>query len=222
MRVIGENGNYREKTFIVKKFKEDPQQAAEIAFNNYAALKAAGVRMWTTYRIDKDTGTILMSDGESAQDYLLTYNNESNSKQAIRHAVTEIVNLDEAINGAVESAIKAAENCILFTSLENPDCADSWMARFSKRNDNGSFSLDCFVGDLDSIDLTYVPQKESAADEDKAYLAYVNVGSLRKALLAILKEVLDPDVEQKYCDEFTAKIADIQRHLDKKLNGDRN
>ncbi|MBI3631866.1 MAG: hypothetical protein HY225_00240 [Candidatus Vogelbacteria bacterium] len=131
----------KNRIFVLKKFfyKED----AKMALENYQRAKKAGLKVFTTYRIDETSKKILMTTGHTDTDVCLGSINHGNSLEYFNFpTIKTISNFDQFIEKYFTQA-KIAANAGIEIWQDTPFF-------FVKKNTENS-PLDFVLGDMDTL-----------------------------------------------------------------------
>lgn len=155
-------------SLAVKNFKQ--ASWAEKALWKYSKLKAAGLKVPPTYRIDRKNQRIFMTNYN--KDGKIALSASTNNKQADDLSIAEISNLKELRIDLENECRKAAANGVIFP-------LDSFFFIVPRQGEN--VKMDYVIGDLDEIyfhsgDKTKLDQKsfyESSIQNAKSALDIV-------------------------------------------------
>ena len=163
---------------------------AKHALSMWEQLRQVGVRTWPTYRLEKNSPTVLMSDGEPFGSLLIS-DNSSLSRDKINHLPPlEVENFTAAIDRAIADAKKAGEKGIYLYS-------DAWLCRCAVNN--GRLSIDIFAGDFN----------ESSSDDDPC--VDLNLDLLKEAVGGYLKDFTRTDKDfHAYLKLFEEKASEAR------------
>jgi hypothetical protein len=184
----------RECTFVLKKFfhgeELNNREIARKVFENYTQAKAAGLKVFPTFRLNEEAGTILMTIGYNEDWHCISANNRGSKslKDFGAEKLSEIPHFQEFVRNVLEESRKAAAAGIFLP-------ADSFF--FIIRKDRQD--IDFYLGDVDSVRKVKLEKDQN--------LAQLNLTQVDSALsLFIEANVADEDLAFKYTGEVNKQI----------------
>lgn len=93
------------------------REQAKIAFENYKKAKEAGLKVFNTFRIIKDSNKILMTNGSSSDVVCVSSNglSKTTTLESFKHKKLEnIENFDELVEGVLKEITKATSHELTF------------------------------------------------------------------------------------------------------------
>jgi hypothetical protein len=161
----------REHSLVAKTFHSS--KGAERAFDAYCKVKAAGLKVPPTYRIDRENNKIYMTNYNRGGNVALSAT--CKNTQANGLIISEISNLDNLILDLEKQCVLAAEKDIRLP-------VDSFF--FLTPRNGGSVEMDYVFGDFDRF--FYLAAEDLNLD-DKG-LIEENIENARKALKEIIRQ----------------------------------
>lgn len=194
----GEGEQRRQKRMVVKRYDgrhgEPPEENAEQAVQHYENLRAAGVRVFTTYRLSDDHKSILMTSGHSADWVCIGTNagteNLSSFPELGRNKLPAISEFPKLV-GQIMADTRKATQAGLFIGSD---------ALFMMVNRTDPTKLDYVFGDLDYT---------GAKDDDPKFLQknYERIQQVVQRFVVLNVENPRPYLEELKNQYLTAKAA---------------
>lgn len=162
----------------IKQFKSGSEHLARHSVEHYQDAKAAGLKVFPDYQLDKNGGRILMTIGDDENTILLSKMPTDEKKRELGgNLIERIDNFDQLINDLKEECRKATKNKF---SL----CDDAF---FFLVNRETKTQVDFIVGDFDM-----------AWKEDRPDLEQWNLSKAAIALEKFIEYWVSPEVRQTY------------------------
>jgi hypothetical protein len=179
-------------TFVLKKFFEQLSDGQRISgkdmakksFQNYTQAREAGLKVFPTFLLNEQDGTILMTIGYNEEWHCISNNKGTNSLENFGgEKLEEVPRFENFAHKLFEEAKKAADAEIFLP-------ADSFFFTVSKNDQR----LDFYVADVDTVKKVRISEGQNLLD--------MNLTEADSALTLFLKSnVKDEDTAFKYIDQ---------------------
>jgi len=181
---IAKNRNFAVKTF---RFGGDAQND----LNKFKILKENGLKTFTTYRLGEDEKSILMTNGNKADSFLVSRNNSESRDYLMKNPIEKIANFEQLIIAMIKHAKLAADKKMFL-------CNDAYLFSVSDTDRPDVKNVDFVIGDLDNV-LVY---------QGEEYVLDLNYNEVKKALQSFVNQYVHKANKQEYLDFLDTKFMD--------------
>lgn len=176
--VVVSKGDHK-RTMALKRFFKHANQAQE-ALDNYNLAKNAALKVFTTYRINKERNAILMTNGNNNETACLALGwKEDRLNELGGEYIQEIENFDELLESLYREAEKATKNGLYFNG-------DEFFFLVDKEEKT---KVDFVLGDLDGI---------SKDPERGDGVMHNNLKEVQSVIRIFLDQYLAPEISKDY------------------------
>lgn len=164
------DGRYgsKKRNYAIKIFHSE--EDAQNAFEHFKELKERGLKTFATYRLGEDKKSILMTNGNKKDVFLMSPTNAE--KQGwlqdwfIKNPIIEIANFEQFADNVVKHTRLAASKNIMLPY-------DSYFFSISNTGKPSAKNLDFVIGDLDKVFIAEI--MKTITEQDKKDLLHQNI-----------------------------------------------
>jgi hypothetical protein len=185
-----ENKKPHRREFVVKKYYVAKQ--AIRAFENYRAAQDAGLKVFKTFRLNREEGEILMTNGNNADFHCIGSNSDTTLKKLEVPLINKLENFDSFLELYFAEAKKATDNDILV----HGDAPFFFVSKSEPRK------IDFVLGDLDLVDK----KRAQLRNLTSAKLLIENQYNLEQALVDFIYKNMAQDKVDETLQILSQKI----------------